>query len=113
MAQRECVVVLVVGLLLFSLGSLGLLRSFLFHSLLSSHTHTCHIYQVTLPAMIEQNAAYMMAFLFFALASLIVWTNLLTAVVFQSYNERAEGDALDLYMQAHVGCAVGFMLLSR
>ena len=115
MAQRECVVVLVVGLLLFPLGSLGLLRSFLFFVSLTlfTHTHTCHIYQVTLPAMIEQNAAYMMAFLFFALASLIVWTNLLTAVVFQSYNERAEGDALDLYMQAHVGCAVGFMLLSR
>ena len=51
-------------------------------------------------------------FFFLALASLIVWTNLLTAVVFQSYNKRAERDALDLYMQAHVGCAVGFMLLS-
>jgi hypothetical protein len=115
MAQRECVVVLVVGLLLFSLGYLGSL-AFFFVSLTSLfiHTHTyCHVHQVTLPAMIEQNAAYMMAFLFFALASLIVWTNLLTAVVFQSYNERAEGDALDLYMQAHVGCAVGFMLLSR
>ena len=112
MAQRECVVVLVVGLLLFSLGSLGSL-AFFSVSLTSFFIHTCHVYQVTLPAMIEQNAAYMMAFLFFALASLIVWTNLLTAVVFQSYNERAEGDALDLYMQAHVGCAVGFMLLSR
>ena len=116
MAQRECVVVLVVGLLLFSLGYLGSLAFFFvfcFTHSLYTHIHTCHVYQVTLPAMIEQNAAYMMAFLFFALASLIVWTNLLTAVVFQSYNERAEGDALDLYMQAHVGCAVGFMLLSR
>ena len=49
---------------------------------------------VTLPAMIEQNASYVLVFLFFALTSLIVWTNLLTAVVFQSYNERGEGDAL-------------------
>jgi len=63
--------------------------------------------------MIEQHAVYVVFFLIFALGSLIVWTNLLTAVVFQSYNERAESDALDLYMQAHVGCAVGFMLLSN
>ena len=59
---------------------------------------------VTLPAMIEQNAVYVLLFLFFALGSLVVWTNLLTAVVFQSYNERSESDALDVYMQAHVGC---------
>jgi hypothetical protein len=113
MAQREC------GWGCFGSGFVVVLtrfsRSLAFFSvsLTSFFIHTCHVYQVTLPAMIEQNAAYMMAFLFFALASLIVWTNLLTAVVFQSYNERAEGDALDLYMQAHVGCAVGFMLLSR
>ena len=65
---------------------------------------------VTLPAMIEQNAVYVLLFLFFALGSLVVWTNLLTAVVFQSYNERSESDALDVYMQAHVGCEL-FLLV--
>ena len=68
---------------------------------------------VTLPAMIEQSVGYFTVFLFFAAFSVIVWSNLLTAVVFQAYNERAERDALDAYMQAHVACAMGFMLLSQ
>ena len=67
---------------------------------------------VTMPAMIETHAGLYMIFLVFAVMSVVVVTNLLTAVVFQSYNEHAEKQALDSYMQAHVACAVGFRLLS-
>ena len=67
---------------------------------------------VTMPAMIETSAALYTIFFVFAITSTVVVTNLLTAVVFQAYNERAEREALDKYMQAHVAFAVGFHLIS-